>query len=698
MWALGSDRIQRRVIKDSIRTVPFLLLYNRGMKVCSKRSVLAGVKNSLSSLRRMSSLQRFPFETQNGEHYWAAKDNRSYQSARAGFKGATFAHQADLPSLVVPELNQTMAKYLESIKPFCKDASEYYKQELLVRDFLGNMGPVLHQRLVKFSEGKRNWMSEFWDNQSYLEYNDPVVPYVSYFYTHQRLPKSHKRIDADPLLKATAIIVTASRFIEALKDQSLPQELIKGTPFCMNSFELMFNSCRLPGNAEDNRDTSIFYSIYENNFIIVSFKGNYYKVLTHNESDGTPLNPREIWEQLYFIVSGLNSQLQSDTNAGIGLLTSLPRDQWRKVHHELAKNPLSKDSLSTIHKASYLLALDLDDQPISLEEKSRNAWHGDGINRFFDKFVQFFVCGNGSSGFLGEHSKMDGTPTCFLNHYICKEISNLAPTEFIDNVFNRQKSSVLPAKDVTHLPFLITPFIKGWIEKANELFAETMDEHDLRVWHYNRYGKNFIKKQGMSPDAFIQQIIQLAVYRYLGKQLPTYEAASTRKFFKGRTETGRSVSIPSAKFVSTWEDPSATISEKIDVLKKSAKYHSDYLKAAAAGNGIDRHFFGMKNMLQNSDETPKLFQDPLFNYSSTWLISTSQLSSEFFSGYGWSQVNDNGFGLAYMLNNEWLHINIVNKPMKSGLSVNSMHYYLCEAADEIADTLISSAEPLKSKL
>lgn len=642
-------------------------------------------------------MQKFPFETQNGEHYWALKDNKSYQNERSSFKGETFAQQSKLPSLVIPELDQTLDKYLQTIKPYCRDSSDFVRQELLCKDFLENMGPLLQQRLVEYSQSRRNWMAELWDNQAYLEYNDPIVPYVSYFFGHKPLPTTHRVIDSDPLLKATAIIVTVSRFIEALKDESLPAEVIKNAPFCMNSFQLMFNTSRLPGLPQDNRDTNIFYSIYENNFIVIAYKGNFYKLLTHDSSSGKPLSPSEVWSQLYNIVNVTTPHLQYKTNAGVGLLTTLPRDQWREAYSELSANVLSKESLETIHRASYLLSLDLDASPITYEEKSRNNWHGDGINRYFDKSLQFIVTQNGSSGCLAEHSKMDGTPTCFLNHYVTQEIAKLNPSIFIDAV--EQKTSFNSSDSVTHLPFLVTPTVNDWINKAKQSFDNTMGEHDLRVWHYNRFGKKFIKKNGMSPDALIQQVIQLAVYKYLGKQLPTYEAASTRKYFKGRTETGRSVSEASKEFVTAWENPKVTVGHKVKLLKESAKHHSNYMKAAADGHGVDRHFFGLKNMLDSTEVVPELFQDPLFKYSSTWLISTSQLSSENFDGYGWSQVNDNGFGLAYMLNNDWLHINIVNKPLKSGLSVNQLHYYLSLAADEIHDALIShEAEALKANL
>ncbi|CAI4047744.1 hypothetical protein SKDZ_13G0940 [Saccharomyces kudriavzevii ZP591] len=635
---------------------------------------------------------QFPMETNNGEHYWAEKPNEFYQSKRPTFQGNTFAKQQDLPALPVPELDSTLNKYLQTIRPFCNDVETLERQRLLCKDFSEHMGPVLQNQLKEYARDKRNWMSKFWDDQSYLQYNDPIVPYVSYFYSHKPLPSHLSKIGNDPLIKATAIISTVIKFIEAIKDESLPAEIIKNSPFCMNSFSLMFNSSRLPGKPEDNQDTSIFYSVYENNFMTIAYKGKFYKLITHDDNN-KPLSENEIWKQLYSVVFQ-GSQYECKLG-GIGSLTSLPRDQWREVHMELTKNPTSQDSLEAIHKSSFMLCLDLDQSPVTLEEKSRNCWHGDGINRFYDKYLQFVVTGNGSSGFLAEHSKMDGTPTLFLNNFVCQQLNKLSADEFVRKVFTPSSKAALKPME---LPFIITPKINKFIESAQSQFKETMNEHDLRVWHYNKFGKTFIKSHGMSPDAFIQQIMQLAVFKYFKRPLPTYEAASTRKYFKGRTETGRSVSTASLEFVSKWQNGEVSIAEKIQALKHSAKEHSNYLKNAANGHGVDRHFFGLKNMMKpDSDQVPPLFKDPLFNYSSTWLISTSQLSSEYFDGYGWSQVNDNGFGLAYMLNNNWLHINIVNKPAKSGLSVNRLHYYLSQAADEIYEAL-ENEKKLKAKL
>ncbi|CAL9732088.1 carnitine O-acetyltransferase, mitochondrial [Monosporozyma unispora] len=650
------------------------------------------LKRSVPFTRMTSRLSStlHPFNTQNGESYIASKSNDAYQSNRPTFIGDTFSLQKDLPSLPVPSLKATLDKYLTSIKPYIMalptdSQVEFNKQVKLCEDFSKELGPILQSRLETYAKGKRNWMSEWWDSQAYLNYNDPVIPYVSYFYNHAPLSSiTHSLIENDPLLKSTALIQSIVKFIELIKDEALPAELIRGTPFCMNSFHLMFNSSRLPNiSGKGDIDTSVFYSLFENNFITIAYKGNFYKMSTHSEN-GAPLPTNIIWKQLNEII---NHPVNTTTNAGVGALTSLPRDQWRSQYVELIKDPLAKASLETIHKSSFMLCLDMDKKPITTEEKSRNSWHGDGINRFYDKYLQFFVTGNGKSGFLGEHSKMDGTPTLFLNTFICQDLLKLNQTEFLNDLNKPLNKSIsLPNPEL--LKFTLSPQSKDAIIDAKNKFDKLMGEHDLNIWSYQKYGKNFIKQFKLSPDSYIQQIIQLAMFKYLGKQFPTYEAASTRRFFKGRTETGRSVTKESYEFVSNWSNPKLSLNDKIALLQNAVKAHSNYLKGAANGEGIDRHFFGLKNMLTAQDKRPELFNDALFNYSSTWFISTSQLSGEYFDGYGWSQVNDAGVGLAYMVNKDWLNINIVNKPAKSGLDGKKIRYYLTEAADEMAKALL----------
>ena len=167
---------------------------------------------------------------------------------------------------------------------------------------------------------------------------------------------------------------------------------------------------------------------------------------------------------------------------------------------------------------------------------------------------------------------------------------------------------------------------------------------------------------------------------------------------KGRTETGRTVSNESKKFVETWTNPKATNEEKVSTFQAAAKQHVAYLSAAADGKGVDRHLFGLKQMLQPNEPVPEIFTDPIFSYSQTWYISSSQVPSEYFQSWGWSQVIDDGFGLAYLINNDWIHVHISCK-RGNGLKSDHLKWYLVESANEMKDILTKGllSEP-KAKL
>jgi carnitine O-acetyltransferase len=74
-----------------------------------------------------------------------------------------------------------------------------------------------------------------------------------------------------------------------------------------------------------------------------------------------------------------------------------------------------------------------------------------------------------------------------------------------------------------------------------------------------------------------------------------------------------------------------------------------YMANAVNGKGVDRHFLGLKKCLAQNEPMPAIFTDPLFARSCHWNLSTSQISSEYFVGYGWGQVVDDGYGVAYMV-------------------------------------------------
>lgn len=591
-------------------------------------------------------------------------------------KGDLYKYQDSLPSLPIPELNKTLETYLKSVKPlYGEDQKSFAKTKSLLQDFLETDLPKLQQRLSDLKE--RNWLSKWWDDYAYLEYRDPVSPFVSYFFSHK--PLQNKKIESNQLLKASLIIKKIVQFMESIEDETLEPELIKGSPYCMESFKFLFNNCRVPSPGKDK---TVLFNGEENRFLIVIYKDQFYKIY-HHDIKGDAINEAQIYQQLLQIVSDTTPLDQSP----VGILTSANRDVWANDYSELIKSPLNIKNLQEIQLSSFVLCLD-SNSPITIEERSRNCWHGNGTNRWFDKPIQMFVCANGASGFLGEHSRMDGTPTLRMNDWLISELNKY------DLPLENLNTDISQIDNWSKLIWDITPATKLAISKQIQVFHETVNSLDIKTFQYYGLGKKSIKTFKTSPDAFIQMLIQLGYYKMTGICKPTYESASTRKYYKGRTETCRSVSLESQKFVTNWASLKNDL--RMNLFQDAIKSHLNYITLASNGEGCDRHLFGLKQLYEPGEKIHPFYEDPMYSYSSHWYLSTSQLSSNNFNGYGWSPVVPDGFGLAYMINNDFLHINITCfKDNGFGYTSEKLNYYLTELANEIREMFESQ---LKLKL
>lgn len=547
-------------------------------------------------------------------------------------KGAMLRFQESLPRLPVPTLEETAARYLKSLQPLLSPA-ELESSTKAVEEFIAPGGPgrKLQDKLVAKREDPnvRNWLYEWWNDAAYLSYRDPVVPYVSYFYSHR-----DDRRRRDPAKRAAAISTAVLEFKKMVDTKTLEPEYMKKLPICMDSYKWMFNASRVPAKPADY---PVKFDPATHKHIIVVRKNQFFKVL--HEVDGRQLNTTELEAQFRRVY-----ELAKRVPA-VGILTSENRDVWTDAREILlGADPKNRKAMEAIESASFVVCLD-DASPVTLEERAHQYWHGDGANRFFDKPLQFIVNDNGTSGFMGEHSMMDGTPTHRLNDYVNEVIFN-NKLDFSDPSLR----SNLP--EPVAVDFKITKEVQAEIDRATRDFHDVIGQHELAIQAYQGYGKGLIKKFRCSPDAYVQMIIQLAYHKMYGKNRPTYESAATRRFQLGRTETCRSVSSDSAAWCAAMADHSGAVDDaaRVALLRKAVASHVEYITAASDGKGVDRHLFGLKKLLQPGEEVPALYRDPAYAYSGSWYLSTSQLSSEYFNGYGWSQVIDAGFGIAYMIN------------------------------------------------
>ena len=545
-------------------------------------------------------------------------------------KGRMLRFEDSLPRLPVPTLEETAARYLKTVHPLIS-SSEFQSTTEAVKEFVqpGGIGHKLQQKLLARREDPKhkNWLYEWWNDVAYLTYRDPVVPYVSYFYSYR-----DDRRRRDPAKRAAAISASVLEFKKQVDQGTLEPEYMKKLPISMESYQWMFNACRIPAKS---RDYPSKFPAQGNQHIIVIRKNQFFKIM--HEVHGKQLNTSELEQQFKRVYE------KADRVPAVGILTSENRDVWTDARDILLKAHSSNaKALETIESASFVVCLD-DASPVTLEERAHQYWHGDGANRWFDKPLQFIINDNGTAGFMGEHSMMDGTPTHRLSDYVNDVIVNNKLDFFEPSI-----RSNLP--EPTPVKFHINKEVQAEIERATKDFNEVIGAHELCVQAYQGYGKGLIKKFKCSPDAYVQMIIQLAYYKMYGKNRPTYESAATRRFQQGRTEACRSVSDDSVAFCNAMGDSNIDPKSTADLFHKAVKSHVEYINVALDGKGVDRHLFGLKKCLEPNEELPAIYKDPAYSYSSTWFVSTSQLSSEYFNGYGWSQVVDDGWGIAYMIN------------------------------------------------
>jgi carnitine O-acetyltransferase len=559
-------------------------------------------------------------------------------------KGAMLRFEDSLPRLPVPTLEETAKRYLKSVHPLLSQ-TEYEATTKAVDEFVapGGPGETLQKRLIARREDPnvRNWIAEWWNEAAYMAYRDPVVPYVSYFYSHRDDKKRR-----NPAKRAAAMSAAVLEFKKMVDNGTLEPEYMKKLPIAMSSYEWMFNCSRVPKKPAD---TTVKFPFKGNQHILVIRKNQFWTV--PHEVNGKTLNTAELELQFQRIYE------KAERSPPVGILTSQNRDAWSDVYPKLrAASDRNHTTLEAIESASFVVCLD-DASPVTLEERAHQYWHGDGSNRWFDKPLQFIINENGTSGFTGEHSMMDGTPTHRLNDYANQLIfSNTLPE-------GTDVRSDLP--NPKSLRFDITPELQKDIEAAQQHFSRQFGAHELRVQAYQGYGKGLIKQFKCSPDAYVQMIIQLAYHKFYGKNRPTYESAATRRFQQGRTETCRTVSDESVAFCSAMADHNTTPEQAQQLLRAALNAHVKYISDASDGRGVDRHLFGLKKCLKDGEDLPAIYKDPAFTYSSTWFISSSQLSSEYFNGYGWSEVVEDGWGIAYMINENSIQFNVVSKGLGS---------------------------------
>ncbi|EPS96518.1 hypothetical protein FOMPIDRAFT_1025351 [Fomitopsis schrenkii] len=588
--------------------------------------------------------------------------------------GAMLRFEASLPRLPVPPLASTTAKYLETVQPHLTP-EQYAKTQAAVKEFVESpLGKELQARLEARSKepGMRSWLADWWNEAAYMGYRDPVVVYVSYFYVH--VDDNHRPSQAR---RAAQLLKAMLPFRYLVESKQLEPEKARGIPLAMESYEYLFHSSRYPVKPSDKAHK---FDPAAHNHVVFVRKNKFFKVPLADKH-GRELSAPELEAQIEKVIS-----LAGSTKApAVGALTSENRDIWADAREALlAASPSNAASLEEIESAMIIVPLD-DIAPITREDASWASWVGDGRNRFYDKH-QLIVFENGKSGFLGEHSCMDGTPTLRLNEFSLASLAagkvDLGPARTAEDLETPEE-----------LTFVLDSKTEQFIKQAEANFDELVGKHDMEVLHYEGYGKEYIKKFKASPDAWAQLVKQLAFHKMFNRPGVCYESAQTRKYQRGRTEVIRAASNESKAWAEAMLDPSVSDEKRAALFRKAVARHLQYAAWAADGQGVDRHLFGLKKMLKEGEPTPSIYADEAFSKTNNWELSTSNLSSPFLDGWGYGEVVPDGYGLSYSIGDEYIRWTITSLKRRTA----ELKHYLAEAATETRQMMERAAGAEASK-
>uniref|UniRef100_A0A8B9MXS3 Choline O-acetyltransferase n=1 Tax=Accipiter nisus TaxID=211598 RepID=A0A8B9MXS3_9AVES len=531
-----------------------------------------------------------------------------------------------VPKLPVPPLQQTLHMYLQCMKHLVPE-EQFRKTKVIVEQFgiAGGLGESLQQILQERREKTTNWVFDYWLDDMYLNNRLalPVNSSPAIIFARQYFK------DVNDQLRFAANLISGVQDYKALLDtHALPVDFARGQlsghPLCMKQYYGLFSSYRLPGHTKDTLVAQKSSVMPEPEHIIVACNNQFF--VLDVVINFRRLSEGDLFTQLRKIAK--MAENEEEMLPPIGLLTTDGRTEWAEARTILMKDSTNRDSLDMIERCICLVCLDspseveLSDTNMALQLLHGGGYHKNGANRWYDKPMQFVVGRDGVCGTVCEHSPFDGIVLVQCTEHLLKHMK-----ESSKKLVRADSVSELPAP--RRLRWKCSPEIQACLASAAEKLQRIVKNLDFIAYKFENYGKEFIKKQKISPDAYIQVALQLAFYRCHRRLVPTYESASIRRFDEGRVDNIRSATSEAFAFVKAMTDDRTALSdsEKMQKFKDAIAAQTNYTILAITGMAIDNHLLGLREVArEHFKELPEIFTDETYLTSNRFILSTSQLS------------------------------------------------------------------------
>ncbi|XP_051818522.1 carnitine O-palmitoyltransferase 1, muscle isoform isoform X2 [Antechinus flavipes] len=596
-----------------------------------------------------------------------------------------YTFQTSLPKLPVPKVSATIKRYLESVRPLLDD-EEYYRMEMLAKDFQERTAPRLQKYLVLKSWWATNYVSDWWEEYIYLRSRGPIMVNSNY-YVMDFVLTPHTEVQAARLGNVVHAMIMYRRKLD--REEIKPVMALGIVPMCSYQMERMFNTTRIPG-----KETDVLQHLVDSRHVAVYHKGRFYKVWLYQ---GTQLlKPRDLEMQFQRILDD-TCPIQPGEEK-LAALTAGGRVQWAEARQTYFNTGKNKASLEAIEKAAFFVTLDEESHSYDPEDEAslslygKALLHGNCYNRWFDKSFTLVAFKNGKLGLNTEHAWADAPIVGHLWEFVLATDAFHLDYNETGHCQGKPNHSLAPPQ---RLQWEIPEECQKVIESSYEVAKALADDVELYCFQFLPFGKGLIKKCRSSPDAFVQIALQLAHFRDKGNFCLTYEASMTRMFRDGRTETVRSCTAEATAFVRAMTDSGYMKPDLQDLFRKAAEKHQHLYRLAMTGAGIDRHLFCLyvvsKYLGLHSPFLAQVLSEP-------WRLSTSQTAqfqirmfdpekypNHLAAGGGFGPVADDGYGVSYMIAGEnTIFFHISSKFSSSETNAQRFGKHIHQALEDIA--------------
>lgn len=495
-------------------------------------------------------------------------------------------------SLPIPPLAQTLDQYLDTVRPLLSDEQNEETQRVV--DSFRESGAHLQDELILCDEDQvsrgSSWLSTLWFD-TYMRERRPLTQSTNVAF---ELEWPFNTLGATGAAEFTERLTSV--YLKYLRGEWETEFSPRGASLTNDQWRLLTGGIRVRRRKKDRFEDGAEGAAGRH---IVALRHGHAFVVPVSDDSGAPLTGTTLAKALGQVVHA------PDGSGDFTLLSHLDAADAVKASDELWKDPHNR----TVQKAlkDALFVLDLSDNPTGHGIAAALKDLAFGVTATYALKPASFQFGldDGFAGVNLEHSTLDGAT---LQSLVVKAQEATPDPD----------PSPLTSVSVSPLEWQMDKKLRRWIEKRAEKVV-----HAARGFHVDIIDVPFQVAADVrySADAAMQWVLLYASLATWGTVRSTYEAVDMREFQAGRTESFRPHTQSAIDFVSALIEGNATWEQ----YEAAARAHSQQVKNAKTGDGIERHLYGLQEMARSTGEDPEFFTDAGYKALTKNFFSTTSL-------------------------------------------------------------------------